>query len=318
MNEGTRIIFLCYLNRSGSTYLAQQLSRAEAILACPEAEILVQEFLEDPAAPFHAEHRLSRIIRHSQEDYKLRTWDLQESQIKNIHSAATNLEAFITLLCAYRDRIKPSATIILFKAERLLALVNKIRETAQGEYPLHFISMIRDVRAVYASQKSTPMLPGDKPMSKNPVKTAMQWKHFVSATLTLKNKGNVLCLSYENLVTDIAGTLNNLLASLVLKGTNLSDNSMKDLSHVMPDDQKAIHSNITSPPIAGKMVEWKDVLSDREVFTCQAITKKMMHELGYQPVPLPMKYNLLYLVFPWSMIYYYARNVLKKIAFHIQ
>ena len=61
------IILLTYVNRSGSTYLANLLSASENICVCPEGDRLVSLFLENPGVPFHYntqwETKLSKILR---------------------------------------------------------------------------------------------------------------------------------------------------------------------------------------------------------------------------------------------------------------
>ena len=51
------IILLTYVNRSGSTYLANLLSASDHICVCPEGDKLVSLFLESPDKTFRLDNQ---------------------------------------------------------------------------------------------------------------------------------------------------------------------------------------------------------------------------------------------------------------------
>src|SRR4030042_639020 len=148
-------IFLTYVNRSGSTYLANLLDSSPKILACPEGDFLVTFFLENPGGKFRFDDKTrSRLTNIFSTDIKLQCWREGKSFFSGLEKAINNLEAFLTILINYRNQVKPDAEFILLKAERIIYLVRKIQKVSI-KHTIRFISIIRDPRAVFASQKRT-------------------------------------------------------------------------------------------------------------------------------------------------------------------
>src|SRR4030042_6435334 len=132
-------LFLTYVNRSGSTYLANLLDSSPKILACPEGDMLVSFFLENPGDLFKFNKNIEdKLLKIFTEDTKLRYWCKEESFFTGLEKAVNNLEAFITILINYKNQVKPNAEFILFKAERIVFLLGKIQKVSS----IHNISFI--------------------------------------------------------------------------------------------------------------------------------------------------------------------------------
>src|SRR4030042_500836 len=216
-------IFLTYVNRSGSTYLANLLDSSSRILACPEGDFLVTFFLENPGGRFRFDDKArSRLTNIFSSDTKLQCWGDGKSFFPGLELAKNNLEAFVSILVNYKNQVKPNAEFILFKAERIVYLVRKIQKVDIG-HTIRFISIIRDPRAVFASQKRTCFPETLKIMSDNPVKTTVKYKSYLKIALSLQSDNNIL-LKYENLITNYYSIIQYLGSFL---GIDLSEENPK-------------------------------------------------------------------------------------------
>jgi hypothetical protein len=125
-----KLIFLAYIDHSASMCLSQKLNSLNNILVCPEAEILVDNLLENPGRDIKdypgLQHRLEYHIGF---DAKLKQWELNESCLYQIPSLRTNFDVFWHILDTYRSQAKPEAKFVLFKAERILHLMPKIKRS---------------------------------------------------------------------------------------------------------------------------------------------------------------------------------------------
>ncbi len=282
MEELPQIILLAYMNRSGSTYLAQHLSCSGNILVCLEADILVSEFLEDPGGGFCFSDRIEHLKQIWGTDYKLKEWGKgnHHPDWERIKAASTNLEAFCLFLTACRDEVKPGATLVLFKAERLLYLFGKISKAAHTGMVFHPLVLIRDVRAIYESQKRTPMLPGNEPMSIDPVKTALDWNRFVRKSSKLAARGLVQIIFFESFIHDQQIILHRLEEILGIDGS-WDENSQGDLYERMSVEMKTIHRSIPEKPDCDKIDQWVSLLKPEEITAMECLSGRWLKQLGY-------------------------------------
>ncbi len=150
MPSDQKLILICYVNRSGSTYLANLFSKSPEIFVCPEADILVNQLLVEPEKKISI--KTTKILRKAvAEDPKLKFWNLTIKDVSEIPLHFSNLQYFLWIINNYKEKIKPAATTIVFKAERLIQLY-KNYINLNKKFNIYWIAIIRDVRAVYYSQ----------------------------------------------------------------------------------------------------------------------------------------------------------------------
>jgi hypothetical protein len=312
------MIFLTYINRSGSTYLAQILSVSEEILVCPEAEILVEKFLEAPEKNFILTDTLrNELIQQINNDWKLRHWDLRPEDLESLSKASNNFDAFFLLLCIYRDRIKPAATKILFKAERILHLWEKLEKLYRGDNLLHLIAVVRDPRGIYASQKNTRWPGSEKPFSDNPVHSCLFWRRYVKEVQRLLIlHSEISIIRYEDLLNKPEETLEYLTQKIRIKRIPFLPEK-GDLDSRIPEDQKHLHGNIKAQPVREKEKEWQGILNNYEIDLIQIMTNKYMNKLGYATeIRKVSLFKLIKTILPQTITYYISFNS-KRIVFWI-
>jgi len=318
MEQLPQIILLAYMNRSGSTFLAQQLSTSENILVCLEAEVLVSEFLEDPGRKFCFASRIGHLKQIWTTDYKLKEWAKANPNPdwERLKAASNNLEAFCLLLAFYRDQVKPGATHVFFKAERLIYLFGKIGKAARKGMIFHPLVLIRDVRAIYESQIRTPMLPRNEPMSRDPVKTALDWNRFVRESSKLASRGSVEIIFYELFLRDLQVILHRLKKRLGIAGL-WDKNGQGDVYERLSVEMKKIHRSIQGKSDCQKIDQWKSLLKPEEITVIECLSDRWLKRSGYVLIG-PGKKNIWQkrtLSLKWMA--YHSKRWKDKIVFHL-
>ncbi len=309
--ELKKIIFISYVNRSGSTFLGNTLSQSKEILVFPEAEILVNLLLVNPTDKFKLHKEIEIQIR---TDSKLKYWKLTTEDLSALHHANTNFDAFVIILVTYKNKFKPNASVLIFKAERIIYLYENIKWHFSDQYNLLLIGLVRDPRAVYESQKRTEMSAYGTYMSKNPVFTAITWNHFVTCLKSYKYREDFILIKYEDLILRYKEICSVLYKWIGIQQFDLS--SEGDLFERLPHDQCAKHKLIKEKPLKERINLWEYKLYKEEIYLIEKFSKKIMNHLNYQPkVYLDTNINIQDFkgCFYWAN--YYLRMVLKKLLF---
>lgn len=315
MNQ-PEIIFICYVNRSGSTFLANLFSKSEKICVCPEADILVNLFLEDPEkiCSLRTIHQLEKSLK---TDLKLKNWNLRAMDPDSFLTGMSHFQCFKNILGQYKKHIKPKSQVIVFKSERLIYLYDLFNKINQ-DFNIAWVTIIRDCRAVYNSQKSTKFPATGKSMSKHPVNTALYWNSFIHRCYKYLNKDNFIVVHFEKLIANLSNEF-----SIMLDKLNISEFDIKntpgDLWQRMPESHRAIHRNILQLPISSVSNNWEKSLSPEDIFYLQNLSGKYLVDLGYQLIPVAshlkmIRYITIFLL-KWN---YYLNEDLKKVIFHFR
>jgi len=259
------IILLTYVNRSGSTYLANLLSASDSVCVCPEGDRLVSLFLESPGKTFYLNDQWKAKLFHIlKSDKKLSSWGIGDDVFSSLKDASRNIDAFIAFLRCYQLGQKPEASSILFKAERLVDLFAPIDRERGNGISIKYLTLIRDPRAIYSSQKRT-LIPGTKKkMSKNPVYTSIFWNHFMRVNDINKRLINMHPISYQDMVQKTEETFSSLAGYLELDLQGISPGE-GDLKNRLPEGHITIHQSIDKLPDPLKISQWKKELSQEEV-----------------------------------------------------
>ncbi len=307
-----KIIFLTYINRSGSTFLANLFSKSPDILVCPEGEVLMNELLVKPESPFIlTNENRKRFTQFFIEDPKLKYWGLTEEVLDLLPTGVSNFEIFVSILSNYKNRIKPDATTILFKAERLIHLFDRLVQV-KSEYKIYFLSIVRDCRGVYASQKMTVFPDSDKLMSRNPVKTAISWNSHVKKALQMKEVGKLDLVKFEELILSTKEVFFHLLERMEFPFFEICGEE-GDLYSRLPESHKKIHSNIVENPIFAITEDWSRTLSVKEQCIIEIIAGKNLTIFGYN-------FNKqIYPIFTWPLLgYYFLEYLFYKVVNKMQ
>lgn len=276
------IILLTYINRSGSTFLLNTLNKHKSIAACPEADVLANLLLVKPYNKL-SEYNRTFLRKTICEDPKFKLWNLPNSIWNIPNEISDNFSLFKYLLELFRKTYKPEASYVVYKAERLFQLMPDIFEFNPAPSNIKVISLVRDIRGIYLSQKKTLIPESGKPFSTNPVKTALYWRDYVCF---LKNTipQKKLIVRYEDLITNYKNILSELFVYLELSACYL-DKSSYNITQFLSGEHKEIHANIDALPIIDKIETWVHELESNEKRILEIITTKDLKHLNYPLSP---------------------------------
>jgi hypothetical protein len=245
-----KYIFLSFINRSGSTYLANLLSKSVEICVCPEAEILYDLLLTAPGSKI-SKKQAAKFNRLLANDKKFMLWNIPHDLL--VQEEKTGFENFLCILNQFRRVHYPQTNSILFKHNYLYNLVSNC-----NPLDFSFINLIREPRAVFASQCSTISPSTGKPMSWNVLSFTDSWNRHAQRILELFSEKNVITLKYEDLIENSDEVMNSLLSSLS------SYEKWEDIKKIPPrlvkwisSDYKEIHPHIDELPLAESLLKWQ-------------------------------------------------------------
>ncbi|MBN2522480.1 MAG: hypothetical protein JXB24_04360 [Bacteroidales bacterium] len=273
-----KLVLFLSINRSGSNLILNELSKNPEILVCPEAEALVNHFL------LHQNNCISlksfeRIKRKLANDYKFTNWSLNISSLQLNDSVKTYFDAFILILCKYLYQVKPDARIVIFRAERLFQLVDNLSRKNIITYEIKVLCLIRDIRAIYASQKNTVNPDSGKTMSSNPIRTTKYWIWYIQSIQHLSGF-YFYQIRYENFILEYNESLIQIFNMLGASVKPLKPTG--DLYERMLDQHKKIHKNCTKYPIASRIIAWQQNLSKYEIDCIEHLAEKTLMNLNYR------------------------------------
>ena len=270
--------------------------------------------LEDPGRTFifneQSKNRLAEIFS---ADPKLHCWGDVKLFYPGLENARNNLDAFIAILNNYKNHFKPGAEYILFKGERIVFLVKKILK-ARTNHTIQFISLIRDPRAVFASQKRTSFPGTQLIMSNDPIKTADYWKRNVRLSHFFRAE-NFLIIRFEDLIMNNSSSLHILSEFLKLNLNELSPDK-GDLLKRMSDVQIKIHENIKKMPMIQKIDEWQKELTSSEIYIIERISDKFLIDSGYIRIKSDHYGINIFINMRCKLLKLSVIRLFKKISFH--
>lgn len=276
------LIFITYVNRSGSTFLANLFSKYNEVLVCPEADILIYRLLINSNELFIYNHKQQlQLLSILSNDKKLKYWGLQINDLSGLNTVKTNFDAFAEILKAYQRKIKPNATTIVFKGTKLIDLYDKISRETKNKYNLKYISIIRDGRAVFASQRRTIDPYTHKPMNTNPFITAKNWNKLVDKSLKYENTKDYFIIKYEHLIKNCKKILSHLFEKIGLPLIYENSNNTGDLFERIPEAQKSIHLNVLKNANIEYIDGWKEKVSPVYIYLFEKIAHINLLNLGY-------------------------------------
>ncbi len=267
-----RIVFLTYINRSGSTFLVNQLSKHPGIIIVPEGEILVKELLFNPAG-VPDKTVLSTLIS----DHKLKQWNWDHSALQNINLDRSNAELFFDLLEIFKNSNSPDAEVVVFKAWELIYTLGKLPAKLIDKFSVRYYGLIRDPRAVFASQSTNLYL--GKSLERNSLRTTMKWKEFIS--ICTSGNHRITIIYYEKMILEYNLFFEDLFINLDLTWREDYNNDKGKVFEQLPEDQRILHPDIDLAPQSDSVDRWKHIIHQSDVDIIQLIASKNIQEKGY-------------------------------------
>ena len=274
------ILFLSYINRSGSTYLANMLAMHPKVCVTPEAEILIDLLLSKPNKKLlkrdliHIEYKLIN-------NKKFNNWEIRARKVKDIirkSKGKTAFKLFYKILTEYCHKNNVNSKIFIFKGTKLLLYYARYLSFFE-QHNVKLLYLYRDGRATYASQKRSLGSINHKPMNRNVVDSAIQWKYYAKLSNRLIN---IITIKYEDLLLDSNRCISSIFANLNLKTENIKlQYNPKQLLKI-PEDQKHLHERINKAPDFSRINKWEKELKEIEIAAYELVAKRDLLKLGYK------------------------------------
>lgn len=282
------LVLLAYLSRSGSTFLATLLDAHPRVVVTPEAWFPPSALGPEAgrvalAGPPALECYLAYLF----DDYKLCSWGVPRSDLRRamIDSgpppwpASELLRLACELYAARRAPGGPAPAWIVFKEGRR-ALFHP--EAARRAWPgCRLLHVVRDPRAVYASQRRSRRSRYPLPFTLSPGVMARDWAGDGRLAVALEKDPDYLRVRYEDLVTDHRGTLGRVLGWLGCDLPVEGPEAAAGYGEVIPPEQRHLHESLRTTPDPARLEAWRSRVSAGEEALVLAAAAEEMGRLGY-------------------------------------
>jgi hypothetical protein len=315
-------VFLVYVSRSGSTFLARNLAEISPdLVVLPEIDLLnlLAAWGED-----HVRNLNGRGL------FRLMTLD---ERLMDIGLSYDDLRA-LAFRCAGKgirqlmeDLVNEYATRVQGK-EPKIALIKRgpliwHYETLRHVFPeAVYLHIFRDPRGVVNSIIHThrAYAPGEKMGRGDVYFAARQWVKFMERINALKHprRAPILEIRYEDLCVSLSGTVKAILQHIGAAGTNGPGNGREYVFNV-PARETRIHKLIQGTPAAGRIDAWKKELSGYQGAVIELIARQRMAEKDYRPhfltgvdrAKLPVYFVLARIAHVHYTILFYSRRLIE-------
>ncbi len=269
-----RIVFILYVSRSGSTFLAKSLFEKAQIYIPPESNFVTR--ILDLESNELSRMPRPKLIQFLREESKFQDLQLTDEALAALPSECTADSP--TLITAIAETLlqqfdRSSRTIAFKKGESLLKRLPALEKSFQRA---HYLWLMRDGRAVYHSQKSSLRTSGEA-FCRSANESAIHWVDFVqkyerwSARLP-----NSLLIKYEDLVDQHALTLSNVMEFLKV------ENRSEEVEFYLPPRYDRLHQRLGAAPDSGRKNSWREALSRQELDAFLSFAESSLRRYGYE------------------------------------
>lgn len=282
--DAPQLVFLLYVNRSGSTYLASRLAELPGVVVTLESEAL-RGLLLSPR-PICTQEECAGFLQQLFAEPKFQQWGVSPEALHRALQAAprplTREQLLRTLL-----RLLPGgdrAHCFVLKVPRLLESLPRARALLSDCKVLH---VVRDPRAVFASQRRSISSRTGRPMVRDAVTAGLRWRRAMEA-LAVADLPQVLEVRYEDLVTSPQSSLDRVVQFLQLDSAEQSAYADAgatggDYLARIPQDQRHLHTNVGKAADPSRINRWASELSAGDVWLLERACGRVMAGRGYRP-----------------------------------
>lgn len=277
-----QLVFLCYMSRSGSTFLAKELNKYKDILVGIEGE-----FNDGFYKPFPSIDNNESLYNYIESTYnstfsKIKYWNIDKNKLflylKEKKYPITFKNFLYGILNLYFNGIENNE-IVIHKAGIYHKYIDKIRSEF-GDVKFIFIN--RDPRSIYNSQKKTT---GSE--SGNPFTTSIEAfvKKYKDEHHLLKKhigKDYLYILKYEDLIKSKEHVLEKIIKFVGSEGVKNDTRMEKEYYERIPEKQKIMHLKLKEKADTSRISPWKNELTLKENYILQKYLKVYIDYWKYE------------------------------------
>lgn len=290
-------LFIVYKRRSGSTFLADLLSKHPAIGLAPESRFVLNLMQwDDGRGRQVTEASLEEVLDVLYQEPKFRTWKLSREELRTHVSGRLPLSTAEFARCVMRRYCRkhhPGCVVWGLKKGEYLYNVAELRSL----FPqAQFVHILRDGRAVFASSKRARHSETGEPFETKAGRSATAWINVVRVFERAHDEQYAYEVQYEELMRTPAPSLKRLLYFLSVEA---GDETVASMLHphetdYVPESQSHLFDNVGDAPDPSRIHGWKEELPEEEVRTFESIAKETLERKGYETLHSYGSARLLY------------------------
>ncbi|MCI5194038.1 MAG: sulfotransferase [Candidatus Electrothrix sp. AU1_5] len=273
------IVFLTYLNRSGSTYLSAKLSKYQEVRMGVEARFI--DGWITPGFSICTEEELHSYLDTLYLDNKFQAWKIERDELVNRVSALSYPLRFSDILLAalslYQGRVS-APRLLVHKCGEYYRCVQAIRQELPGA---KFIFVNRDPRAVFSSQRRSLDSQTGQPMQKNILHFLFGYLDTLQRLKELDNDPNFLVVQYEELIANEAEAMCAIEKFLKLSSSD-QETGKSDYFSSIPPKQRYLHQHVQSgAPCSARVTGWQQELPTAYILLLQTVLKNYLRKKNF-------------------------------------
>ncbi|MBS3807938.1 MAG: sulfotransferase [Bacteroidales bacterium] len=303
------IVFLTHMARSGSTLLARELDRFDAVSVGIE-ESLPDGIVKGEEVFLESRADLDDYLERAWQDRKLAEWGVKGDALRmrliTNHSFPIRFPEILEELLGLYLNPHPNAYLVHKKGPYYLH-VERVRE----QFPdARFIHIDRDPRGIYNSQKKSRRSNSGQIMAEPLTTFAFQYLAAQHAISRYQREPYFHVVCYEDFVKDPQSELLRIMEFLGLQKLQASEHG--SYLERIPGGQHHLHGNLGSVILPERALSWKEELEAEELYFFQQALGKTLRSKGYplvdvQPFSLKAKVSV------WcKLMWFYIKHTMKN------
>lgn len=279
------INFLVYYPRSGSTMVAERLSRKEnGVAVLPEFRTPSYLLLlgERRTRQMDAEALFNQLKRDDQIS-NLGLTDADLLQIADAENGSAIVDIVLSLCQAYCDKNSISTDSVLIKNG---TIVHFWRAAIHSFPASRFVHVYRDPRGAISSMLHTPDRHSRGTMGRgDAIACSRRWTKVCRDVSALSDEfpDRLMEVRYEDVLVDEAETLRPVAVWLGAAASDVVIDQDGSLSKFqVPENERSIHKLVGQAPDAARMTSWQKDLSGPRGIAIESLTKDGRIRYGYQ------------------------------------
>jgi len=275
-DRDVQTVFLTYMARSGSTFLADLLHGYTDIGVTLEAQF--PDGIRDRGLALPGREQLPIVLRLLRENRKFRAWGIEEAALAKAFESCGYPLSF--------DKFLPVVLRLYFADSDARIWVYK-----NGDYIWHMnavhacfpdvkvIFLMRDPRAIFNSQRTAINPATGRPLCTNPLTLAFEYRTAAQIVARLSDEPWFHVIRYEDLLADERGldALRAFLGASEAKAANQHSYAQR-----IPDDQKHLHPRVGQNATTQRVDAWRQQLRPAEIALIQQVAGAAMQDYGYE------------------------------------
>jgi len=274
-----KLVFINYISRSGSTLLCQLLDAYTKISVGIEAGFPGHptQILPHNKQPIKSEIELDTYLDRLYSDIRFKEWNIDRTTYKSqLLNTSYPINFKNILETALSLNLSNNAEIWVHKAGYFIGCLEEARSTFTDAQHIY---IQRDPRAIFNSQKHAKSIYHNRPMAINVINFINQYHHRACIAKSNKDKNDFLFIQYEDLLSNQTKVINSVIDFINLEDKDKKEAS--DYSKRIPDNQKQLHTNVSSTVNNNSLHKWRKDLSDVEIRIIEYGLSDLFKEYNY-------------------------------------